>query len=110
MCKRLILIDDPQVNGVSLQDSRSSPGPWPPSAVSAHANTVAVAEFFKCHAITILITGRPFSINCVVPSGSSKMVQQLLERRQMVYGQRRVDGGVLFRWISRRVGHEMFHG
>jgi Zn-dependent metalloprotease len=113
--------NDPQVNGSALPGKpiRNPPGPWPPAAVSAHANAAAVAAFLR----TVLMrnniddNGGPMnsSINCVVARESDDgriWLNAFWNGTQMVYGQTRDAKGDL---ISLSVdldvvGHEMFHG
>ena len=113
--------DDPQVNEVGLPGTaiRRPPEPWPPSAVSAHANAVAVAEFLRnvLRRNNIDNKGGPMnsSINCVVADespGNRQWFNAFWNGVQMVYGQRRDDEGNLMSLSMDLdvVGHEMFHG
>ena len=95
-----------------------SPPPWPPSAVSAHANASAVAQFLRdvLRRNNIDDDGGPMisSINCVVMQESQDSRQwfnAFWNSRQMVYGQR-LDGNTLMSLSVDLdvVGHEMFHG
>jgi len=108
---------DPSVNRDQLPGKAIDrpPNPWAPSAVSAHANTVEVAEFLRN------VLGRNNidnkggaingSINCVV-AAETKVAKEWLNASwngdQMVYGQRQ-DGTSLSVNLD-VVGHEIFHG
>jgi Zn-dependent metalloprotease len=94
------------------------PAPWPPSAVSAHANAEVVARFLRQVLGRSNIDNRggamTSSVNCVVfaesPDGK-EWVNAYWNGRQMVYGQRKAGRS----WLSMAanqdvVGHEMFHG
>jgi Zn-dependent metalloprotease len=108
----------------SVDESRL-PGPaikhppnWSPSAVSAHANAVAVAEFLRnvLRRNNIDNKGGPMnsSINCVVADESSDGKQwfnAFWNGKQMVYGQRLDGTKVISLSVDLDVvGHEMFHG
>lgn len=94
------------------------PVPWPPAAVSAHANAAAVAEFLRTVLRRNNIDGKggPMnsSINCVVASESSdgrEWLNAFWNGQQMVYGQKNNPGGLLSLSVDLDVvGHEMFHG
>ena len=113
--------DDPSVNRDRLPGSAIGhpPEPLPPSAVSAHANTVAVAEFLRnvLRRNNIDNKGGPIncSINCVVAADSPDNKQWLNAKwygDQMAYGQRLDDQGNLISISAHLdvVGHEIFHG
>jgi len=113
--------DDPQVDESSLPGKaiKNPPSPWPPAAVSAHANAEAVAAFLnsvlKRNNIDNNGGAMNSSINCVVASESDDgqvWLNAFWNGNQMVYGQTRNDSGDL---VSLSVdldvvGHEMFHG
>jgi|KBSMisStaDraftv2_1062788.scaffolds.fasta_scaffold20384_3 Zn-dependent metalloprotease len=115
--------DDPAVNSERLPGKviDRPPAPWPPSAVSAHANAVVVAEFLRnvLGRNNIDNKGGPInsSINCVVSAESPDKKQWCNslwspDKKVAVFGQRLDDDGSL---MSRSVnldvvGHEIFHG
>jgi Zn-dependent metalloprotease len=96
----------------------ANPPKWTPTAVSAHANATAVAEFLR----TVLgrnnidNNGGPMnsSINCVVVSdseGPKVWRNAFWDGQQMVYGQVQFNGGLLSICVDLDVvAHEMFHG
>ena len=113
--------DDPQVHESKLPGKaiKNPPTPWPPAAVSAHANAEAVAAFL--HSVlmrnNIDDNGGPMnsSINCVVADESDDgkvWLNAFWNGTQMVYGQTRDSGGKLMSLSVDLdvVGHEMFHG
>jgi len=113
--------DDPQVNESSLpgKEIANPPKPWPPAAVSAHANAVAVSDFLRTvlQRNNINNKGGPMnsSINCVVAEDSTDgktWVNAFWNGSQMVYGQTRDGHGQLLSLSVDLdvVGHEMFHG
>ena len=113
--------DDPSLNRDRLPGSAIGrpPEPFPPSAVSAHANTVAVAEFLRkvLGRNNIDNQGGPIicSINCVVAEESPDKKQWFNAEwygYQMAYGQRLDDQGNLLSLSAHLdvVGHEIFHG
>jgi Zn-dependent metalloprotease len=115
--------DDPEVNRDRLPGRAISrpPNPWPPSAVSTHANAVVVAKFLRniLGRNNIDNKGGPIysSINCVVAADSPDNRQWCgsrwtSARLQAVYGQRLDQGGNLISLsvLLDVVGHEMFHG
>jgi Zn-dependent metalloprotease len=114
--------DDPAVNRDRLPGSAIGrpPEPWPPSAVSAHANTVAVTEFLRnvLGRNNIDNKGGPIisCINCVVAGPDSPDNRQWFNAKwygdQMAYGQRLDDQGNLISLSAHLdvVGHEIFHG
>ena len=94
------------------------PRPWSPSAVSAHSNAAAVAQFLRDvlrrnnidNNGGVLIS----SINCVNAAESQdgrQWFNAFWNSKQMVYGQR-IDGQTLMSLSVDLdvVGHEMFHG
>lgn len=94
------------------------PSPWPPAAVSAHANAEAVAEFLqqvlKRNNIDDHGGSMNASINCVVaresPDGR-QWFNAFWNGDQMVYGQRKDGAGLMSLAVDLDVvGHEMFHG
>lgn len=96
----------------------SNPPKWTATAVSAHANASAVAEFLR----TVLKrnnidnNGGPMnsSINCLVVRDSEpdKVWRNAFwDGQQMVYGQVLFNGGLLSICVDLDVvAHEMFHG
>jgi Zn-dependent metalloprotease len=111
---------DPQLQGTNLpgNELKNPPSPWPPAAVSAHANATAVAEFLrnvvKRNNIDNHGGAMNSSINCVVKRESQDGKQwfnAFWNGKQMVYGQRK-DGSELMSLSVDLdvVGHEMFHG
>ena len=114
---------NPNVNPDGLPGKTISrpPHPWPPSAVSAHANAVAVAEFLRnvLGRNNVDNKGGPIngSINCVVakpdsPPGNKEWFNALWNGNQMIYGQRLDGQGNLISLSVNLdvVGHEIFHG
>ncbi|MCD6029606.1 MAG: putative metalloprotease, partial [Thermomicrobiales bacterium] len=95
------------------------PDPWPPAAVSAHANASEVAKFLK-EALKrngLDNAGGPIisTINCVRggPPGTQEWrnAAWLPDRRQMVYGQRMVNGVLRSYAVAGDVvAHEILHG
>lgn len=91
------------------------PASWDPAAVSAHANATEVAEFL---AEVLLRNGLDDaggrivgSINCVHRAGTQEWKNAAWVNKQMVYGQRRVDGAMRSYAVARDiVAHEIFHG
>lgn len=112
--------DDPSTNEQALPGKPivNPPNPWPPAAVSAHANAAAVADFLRTvlRRNNIDNKGGPMnsSINCVVARespGQNQWFNAYWNGNQMVYGQR-LDGDSLMSLSVDLdvVGHEMFHG
>jgi Zn-dependent metalloprotease len=112
--------DDPSANEKALPGKPivNPPNPWPPAAVSAHANATAVADFLRTvlRRNNIDNKGGPMnsSINCVVARespGQNQWFNAYWNGHQMVYGQR-LDGNSLMSLSVDLdvVGHEMFHG
>jgi Zn-dependent metalloprotease len=116
---------DPSVNADRLPGSavrRKPPKPWPPAAVSAHANAEVVGRFLREVVMRDGIdnAGGPMvsTIDCVVADESDTPKEWLNaywdpELKQMVYGQRVRDGGrppLPIAAMLDIVGHEMFHG
>jgi Zn-dependent metalloprotease len=110
---------DPAANEKGLPGgSIGSPPKWDPSAVSAHANAAAVAEFLRnvLSRNNIDNKGGPLnsSINCVVRKESRdgrQWFNAYWNGSQMVYGQRLNGSRLLSLSIDLDVvGHEMFHG
>jgi len=111
---------DPRVDKNHLPGSaiHNPPTPWPPSAVSAHANAVAVADFLRkvLRRNNIDNKGGPMnsSINCVVAAespGKNQWFNAFWNGSQMVYGQRLDAGKLMSLSVDLDVvGHEMFHG
>jgi Zn-dependent metalloprotease len=107
-------VDEARLPGRAITD----PPQWPPSAVSAHANASAVAEFLKVtlqrNNIDNMGGAMISSINCVVARQSPDGKQWLnafWNGNQMVYGQRISSNTVLSMSVNLDVvGHEMFHG
>ena len=95
-----------------------SPPKWEAMAVSAHANSSAVAEFLRkvLKRNNIDNNGGPMNsaINCLVVRASEpgKVWRNAFwDGRQMVYGQVRFDGRLLSICVDLDVvAHEMFHG
>jgi len=91
------------------------PKPWNGAAVSAHANAADVLKFLS----TVLRRngvdnmGGPVrsSINCVEESGTKEWDNATWYRKQMMYGQSKVDGE-LRSWALAKdiVAHELTHG
>jgi len=115
--------DDPKVNKQRLPGRAFGrpPEPWLPSAVSAHANAVVVAEYLRnvLGRNNIDNKGGPIisSINCVVAAESPDHRQWFdsfwsADKAVAVYGQRRdYEGNLISRSVNLDVvGHEMFHG
>lgn len=110
---------DPEVNeGMLPGRAIASPPQWAPSAVSAHSNASAVAQFLRevLRRNNIDNNGGPMisSINCVVARESRdgrQWFNAFWNSRQMVYGQR-LNGNTLMSLSVDLdvVGHEMFHG
>jgi Zn-dependent metalloprotease len=112
---------DPAVDAQRLPGDRiANPPAYPPAAVSAHANAVAVSDFLRTVLMRDNIDGSGgvmrSTVNCVVARDSSGPKQwhnafwdpQL---KQMVYGQ--VLRGNELRSLAANVdvvAHEMFHG
>jgi len=96
----------------------ASPPKWEATAVSAHANTSAVAEFLRkvLKRNNIDNRGGPMnsSVNCLVVRDSrpGKVWRNAFwDGQQMVYGQVRFDGQLLSICVDLDVvAHEMFHG
>jgi len=110
---------DPSVNESSLPGPAiKNPPKWSPSAVSAHANAVAVAEFLRNVLRRNNIDNQggsmKSSINCVVADESSdgrQWFNAFWNGQQMVYGQRLDGTKVISLSVALDVvGHEMFHG
>lgn len=110
---------DPSVHRDRLPGALiTNPPTWTPSAVSAHANAVAVSEFLRNVLRRDNIDGRggPMrsTINCVVADsspGPKQWINAFWDGRQMVYGQ--VLRGDELRSLSANIDvvtHEMFHG
>jgi Zn-dependent metalloprotease len=110
---------DPGVDEVRLPGRAIvSPPRWAPSAVSAHSNASAVAQFLRdvLRRNNIDNNGGSMisSINCVVMQESRdgrQWFNAFWNSRQMVYGQR-LNGNTLMSLSVDLdvVGHEMFHG
>ena len=111
---------DPQVSESKLpgKSINNPPAPWPPAAVSAHANAAAVAAFLRTvlQRNNIDNSGGPMnsSINCVVKRESPDGKQWLnafWNGKQMVYGQTQLNHDLVSLSVDLDiVGHEMFHG
>src|SRR5262249_7098223 len=94
------------------------PSPWPPAAVSAQANAVAVSQFLRTVLRRNNIDNKGgsmnSSINCVVQRfspGGNEWLNAFWNSKQMVYGQRRVGAALKSLSVDLDVvGHEMFHG
>jgi len=110
---------DPDVNSKKLPGTAiKNPPKWTPSAVSAHANAEAVADFLRTtmKRNNIDNKGGPMnsSINCVVAAESSdgrQWFNAFWNGVQMVYGQ--VKNGTALVSLAMDldvVAHEMFHG
>ncbi len=111
---------DPVVKRDQLPgEAITNPPAWPPAAVSAHANAVAVSDFLRTVLLRNNIDDRGgamvSSINCVVVDPMHPDPEQwrnaFWNGRQMAYGQVRRDDGL--RSLSANldvVAHEMFHG
>lgn len=110
---------DPVVQGRRLPGAAiSNPPAWSPSAVSSHANAVAVSDFLR----TVLKRnniddrGGPIisTINCVVVEdspGDNEWRNAFWNSLQMVYGQVVRDGELLSLAANIDVvAHEIFHG
>lgn len=108
------VVDADQLPGTIV----SKPPDWTVSAVSAHANAVAVSDFLRTVVQRNNIDGRggavTSSINCVVQDaspGQKQWANAFWNGRQMVYGQVVHDDQL--RSLSANVdvvGHEIFHG
>jgi bacillolysin/neutral peptidase B len=111
---------DPQVQASRLPGRAiaNPPDPWPPAAVSAHANAESVATFLRDVLRRDGIDNRGgamnSSINCVVQSESTDGKQwfnAFWNGAQMVYGQRKEGLDLMSLAVDLDVvGHEMFHG
>jgi Zn-dependent metalloprotease len=96
----------------------TSPPQWTPSAVSAHCNAAAVAQFLRDVLLRNNIDANGgammSSINCVVAQESTdgrQWFNAFWNSKQMVYGQRTVGNTLMSLSIDLDVvGHEMFHG
>jgi Zn-dependent metalloprotease len=110
---------DPAVHADRLPgDGIAKPPAYPPGAVSAHANAVAVSDFLRTVLMRDNIDGSggvmQSTINCVVAQNSPGPKQwhnAFWDGQQMVYGQ--VLRGNELRSLSANVdvvAHEMFHG
>lgn len=108
---------DPAVQEDILPGAAITP-PWSPSAVSAHANAAAVAQFLQDVLLRNNIDNNggvmKSSINCVVAEESRdgrQWFNAFWNSKQMVYGQR-INGQTLMSLAVDLdvVGHEMFHG
>lgn len=91
------------------------PIPWDPAAISAHANATDMLKFLS----TVLQRngidnmGGPVrsSINCVERTGTKEWDNATWFRKQMMYGQSKVDGGLRSWALSKDiVAHELTHG
>jgi Zn-dependent metalloprotease len=91
------------------------PQPWDGAAVSAHANAADMLRFLS----TVLQRngidnmGGPVrsSINCVERNGTKEWDNATWFRKQMMYGQSKVDGGLRSWALSKDiVAHELTHG
>lgn len=110
---------DPDVEEAGLPGTAiTAPPAWEPSAVSAHANAAAVAQFLRdvLRRNNIDNNGGVMtsSINCVLAEESPdgrQWFNAFWNGRQMVYGQR-MNGRTLMSLSVDLdvVGHEMFHG
>jgi Zn-dependent metalloprotease len=96
----------------------ANPPQWTSTAVSAHANATAVADFLRnvLRRNNIDNSGGPMnsSINCVVvrdSEGPKVWRNAFWDGQQMVYGQVQFNGGLLSICVDLDVvAHEMFHG
>jgi Zn-dependent metalloprotease len=96
----------------------ANPPKWTPTAISAHANATAVAEFLRnvLKRSNIDNAGGPMnsSINCVVLSeqeDTNVWRNAFWDGTQMVYGQVDFNGDLLSICVDLDVvAHEMFHG
>jgi Zn-dependent metalloprotease len=96
----------------------ASPPNWSPSAVSAHSNATAVAQFLRdiLRRNNIDDNGGTMisSINCVVARESQdgrQWFNAFWNGQQMVYGQRLNGNALMSLSVDLDVvGHEMFHG
>lgn len=93
------------------------PEPWDASAVSAHANATAVAEYLRDVLIRDGLDGRggPIvsSVNCVYQSsnGGKEWRNAARFRNQMIYGQRLVNNELRSYAVALDVvAHELLHG
>lgn len=93
----------------------SPPVPWDPAAISAHANAADMLKFLS----TVLQRngidnmGGPVrsSINCVERNGTKEWDNATWFRKQMMYGQSKVDDGLRSWALSKDiVAHELTHG
>jgi Zn-dependent metalloprotease len=112
---------DPVVKRDQLPgEAITNPPVWPPAAVSAHANAVAVSDFLRTVLLRNNIDDRGgamvSTINCVVFDPEHPDPKQwknaFWNGRQMAYGQVLREDGQL-RSLSANidvVAHEMFHG
>jgi Zn-dependent metalloprotease len=91
------------------------PDPWDAAAISAHANAADMLKFLS----TVLQRngidnmGGPVrsSINCVERNGTKEWDNATWFRKQMMYGQSRVNGGLRSWALSKDiVAHELTHG
>jgi Zn-dependent metalloprotease len=94
------------------------PSPWDPGAVSAHANAAVVMEFLQKvllrNGFDNLGSTLISSVNCIVsgesPDGQEWRNAAWAGDKQMVYGQRRVNGELRSYAVGLDVtGHEVFH-
>jgi Zn-dependent metalloprotease len=114
---------DPKAQARKLPGAiHASPPGWTPAAVSAHANTSAVATFLRDVLKRNNIDGKGGSIvssvNCIWkqyedPRGSRNWLNAFWDpdRKQMIYGQATVDDRLRSLASSLDiVAHELFHG
>jgi len=110
---------DPDVHEDQLPGTLvTNPPSWPPAAVSAHANAVAVSDYLRTVVLRDNIDDRgglmTSSVNCVVERdspGPQQWINAFWNTKQMVYGQvKRPDGLRSLAANLDVVGHEMFHG
>lgn len=91
------------------------PGPWSGAAVSAHANAADVLKFLGTvlRRNSVDNMGGPVrsTINCVEENGTQEWDNATWYRKQMMYGQSKVNGE-LRSWALAKdiVAHELTHG
>ena len=91
------------------------PEPWDGAAVSAHANAADVLKFLstvlKRNGIDNMGGPVRSSINCVEEDDTDEWDNATWFRKQMMYGQSKVDGKLRSWALSKDiVGHELTHG
>ncbi len=113
---------DPGAHDTQLPGTlyRVPPAPWPPEAISAHANAAAVAKFLRQIVRRNNIDNKGgemiSTVNCWDREDGKRPANEWRNAywngEQMVYGQIKFPNGALFSVANMLdiVGHEMFHG